>query len=105
MRALSRKAWSWGTVMLPTSRRTTDSSLGSRTAKVGTASPGNFTRNGAFFSSSVLMASQTNCPARLVREGSGKTNSLIERQVCHQGAQASMKSGSFRDRASASARA
>jgi hypothetical protein len=90
--------------MLPTSRRATDSSLGSTTAKVGTASKGNFTRKGAFLWSSMLMASQTNCPARLVREGSGKTNSLIERHVCHQGAQLSTKSGSLRDRASASAR-
>jgi hypothetical protein len=89
--------------MLPTSRTATDSSFGSTTAKVGTASFGCFTRKGPFFSSSMLMASQTNCPARLVREESGKTNSLIERQVCHQGAQASMKSGSVRARASASA--
>ena len=48
-------------------------------------------------------SSQTNCPACRASEASVKTNAFIERHVCHQGADASMKIGTLRVRASASA--
>ena len=70
---------------------------------MGSASSESRSRCAAFFSSSTFISSQTNRPAWLVRAGSVKTKALIERQVCHQGAQASMKSGSFWARASARA--
>src|SRR5215471_4174790 len=59
----------------------------------------------AFCGFSVSIESQTNCPACFVRALSVKTNALIERHVCHQGAQASTKIGSFLDFASENARA
>ena len=61
-------------------------------------------RSGAFCFFSVSISSQTNRPACRVRDLSVKTKALIDRQVCHHGAQASMKSGTLRARASASAR-
>src|SRR5262245_54726993 len=61
--------------------------------------------NAAFCGFSVSIESQTNCPACFARALSVKTKALIERHVCHQGAQASTKIGSFLDFASANARA
>jgi hypothetical protein len=60
-------------------------------------------RKSALEAFSVSMESQTNCPACFARAGSVKTNALIERHVCHQGAQASTKIGTFFERASARA--
>ena len=64
---------------------------------------GYFLPNAAFFVFSVSIESQTNCPACFARALSVKTKALIERHVCHQGAQASTKIGSFFCRARASA--
>ena len=58
----------------------------------------------ALCSFSVSTASQTNRPASALSDSSVKTNAFIERQVCHQGAHASMKRGSFFAFASARAR-
>jgi hypothetical protein len=52
----------------------------------------------------VSRASQTNRPACRARASFVKTVALIERHVCHQGAQASMNSGTLRAFASATAR-
>ena len=65
---------------------------------------GYFLAKAAFAAFSVSMESQTNCPACFARALSVKTNALIERHVCHQGAQVSTKIGSFFARASARAR-
>ena len=64
---------------------------------------GYFRMKGAFFAFSVSIESQTNCPACFARALSVKTKALIERHVCHQGAQASTKIGRFFARACASA--
>jgi hypothetical protein len=64
---------------------------------------GYFFEKAAFRAFSVSIESQTNCPACFARALSVKTKVLIERQVCHQGAQASTKIGSFLARASARA--
>src|SRR5687768_10547576 len=99
-----RKSFSWATVMPPTQRRTTEPSAGSSRKNVGSAAAGYALRAFAFFAFSTSMPSQTNRPASLAREGSVKTNALIERQVCHQGAQDSTKIGRLDFLASASAR-
>jgi hypothetical protein len=93
----------WATVAPPTQRNTTFSVRGSTTKKLGHASTGNLARKGPPPAFSVFIESQTNCPARRWRDWSVKTKALIERHVCHQGAQASMKRGTPRDRACASA--
>ena len=61
----------------------------------GQTSTGYFRRNPAFAAFSVSIESQTNRPACRERDGSVKTNALIDRQVCHQGARASAKIGSW----------
>ena len=87
----------------PIQRYATVSVSGLITKKDGYACTVYFLRKPVFFASSVLTESQTNCPARFARDSSVKTKALIERQVCHQGAQASAKIGSFRARARDSA--
>ena len=57
-------------------------------------------RNEAFPGFSVSIESQTNRPACRASALSVKTKALIERHVCHQGAQASTNIGSFFARAS-----
>ncbi len=69
----------------------------------GQARIGYFFEKAAFADFSVSIESQTNCPACFARALSVKTKALIERHVCHQGAQASTKIGSFFARASARA--
>jgi len=76
---------------------------GSMTYSEGHARIGYFLRNSAFCVFSVSIESQTNCPACFERALSVKTNALIERHVCHQGAQFSTKMGTFFERASESA--
>jgi hypothetical protein len=51
------------------------------------------------------MLSQTNRPACFFNDASVKTSARKKRQVCHHGAHASTKIGSFRCFASATARA
>ena len=65
---------------------------------------GNFVKKDALLAFSVLIESQTNCPACRLRDPSVKTAALIARHVCHQGAHASTKIGSVWARAAASAR-
>ena len=73
------------------------------TYRDGHARIGYFRVNGAFFAFSVSIESQTNCPACFARALSVKTKALSERHVCHQGAQASTKMGTFFSRARESA--
>ncbi len=76
---------------------------GSTTSSVGHASMGKRPRNGALDGCSVSISSQANRPACLRSASSVKTEARRKRQLCHQGAQASMNSGTWRARACASA--
>ena len=62
---------------------------------VGQTLIGYFVRNDALAEFSVSTASQTNCPAYRSSALSVNTNARMERHVCHHGAQASAKSGTF----------
>jgi hypothetical protein len=60
-------------VALPSHFRAGFSTAGSTMKKVGSPSTGYFSRNAAFFASSVLIESQTNRPACSASEGSVRT--------------------------------